>query len=87
MAGAPEDDDQQAGGESYDPRTTLMEEVASQMDAIEADFGDRYQIGAVVTVVEVRTPDGANVRVRCNAPPWVGLGLLRFAEKALEQQA
>ena len=70
-----------------DPRATLMEEVAAQMDAIEADFGDGYQIGAVVTVVEVRTPQGANVRVRCNAPPWVGIGLLRFGERALERQA
>ncbi len=69
-----------------DPRSKLGEEVAAQMDAIETDFGDNYEIGNIVTVVEVVRSDGATVRVRCNASPWVGLGLLRFAEKALEQQ-
>jgi hypothetical protein len=70
-----------------DPKATLMKEVAEQMEAIEADFGDDYQIGAVVTVVEVQRPQGPGIRVRCNAPPWVGLGMLRVAEKALEAQA
>ena len=70
-----------------DPRAKLMEEVADQMDAIEADFGDQYQIGAVVTIVEVGTPDGPSIRVRCNAPPWIGLGLLKMGERALENQA
>jgi hypothetical protein len=70
-----------------DPRNKLGEEVAAQMEAIENDFGDDYEIGAVVTVVEVVRSDGAGIRVRCNAPPWVGLGLLRMAEKVLEGQA
>jgi hypothetical protein len=62
-----------------------MEEVAAQMDAIEVDFGDGYEIGAIVTVVEVRRPDGtAGVRVRHNAPPWVALGMLKVAEKSIE---
>jgi hypothetical protein len=75
------------GGQS-DPRSRLMEEVADQMDAIEADFGDQYEIGALMTIVEVRQPDGsAGVRVRSNVPPWVGLGMLRVAEKAVESQA
>jgi hypothetical protein len=74
------------GAAELDARATLMKEVAEQMDAIEADFGDDYQIGAVVTVVEVMRPQGAGIRVRCNAPPWVGLGMLRIAEKALEDQ-
>jgi hypothetical protein len=69
------------------PRAKLLEEVAAQMDAIETDFGDDYEIGAVVTVVEVIRPDSASVRVRCNAQPWVGLGMLRVAEKALEAGA
>ncbi len=64
-----------------------MQEVAEQMDAIETDFGRDFEIGAIVTVVEVRRPDGAGVRVRCNAPPWVGVGMLRIAEKVLEAQA
>ena len=70
-----------------DPRARLMEEVAEQMDAIEGDFGDDYQIGAVVTVVEVLRPGGAGIRVRCNTAPWVGVGMLRMAEKILEGQA
>jgi hypothetical protein len=69
-----------------DPRNKLGEEVAAQMEAIEEDFGDDYEIGVVVTIVEVTTSDGAGVRVRCNAPPWVGLGMLRMAEKVLEAQ-
>jgi len=69
-----------------DPVNKLGAEVAAQMEAIENDFGDDYKIGAVVTIVEVTTSDGAGVRVRCNAPPWVGLGMLRIAEKALEAQ-
>jgi hypothetical protein len=86
MASAEGDDagHEQAG---TDPRAKLMEEVAAQMDAIETDFGDSYEIGALVTIVEVRKPDGsAGIRVRCNAPPWVGLGMLQVAEKALEAQ-
>ena len=74
-------------GGTQDPRATLLREVAAQMDAIEADFGDDYQIGSVVTIVEVQRPDGAGVRVRCNAPPWVGIGMIRMAEKVLEGQA
>jgi hypothetical protein len=77
-----------SGGAEPDPRARLLEEVAAQMDAIEADFGDGYEIGALVTVVEVRRPDGeAGVRVRCNAPPWVGIGMLQLAGRVLEAQA
>jgi hypothetical protein len=70
----------------HDPVNKLGAEVAAQMEAIENDFGDDYKIGAVVTIVEVITSEGAGVRVRSNAPPWVGLGMLRIAEKALENQ-
>lgn len=85
MAGA---ESEETGGEGIerDPVNKLGAEVAAQMEAIENDFGDDYRIGAVVTVVEVITSEGAGVRVRCNAPPWVGLGMLRIAEKALEGQ-
>ncbi len=69
-----------------DPRSKLGEEVAAQMDAIERDFGNDYEIGNVVTVVEVVKPDGAGIRVRCNQQPWIGLGMLKIAEKALEGQ-
>jgi hypothetical protein len=67
-----------------DAKNKLGEEVAAQMEAIENDFGDDYEIGAVVTIVEVIRPDGAGIRVRCNAPPWLGLGMLRVAEKAID---
>jgi hypothetical protein len=70
-----------------DARNKLGEEVAAQMEAIENDFGDDYEIGAVMTVVEVIRSEGAGIRVRCNAPPWVGLGMLKIAEKALEEQS
>jgi hypothetical protein len=69
-----------------EPRIKLGEEVAAQMDAIEADFGDDYKIGNVVTVVEVVRPDGASLRVRCNQQPWVGIGMLRIAQRTLEEQ-
>lgn len=80
-------DEPRDDGVGANPKAKLGEEVAAQMEAIEDDFGDDYSIGAVVTVVEVIGPDGPGVRVRCNATPWVGLGMLRIAEKALEGQA
>lgn len=70
-----------------DTGNKLGEEVAAQMEAIEDDFGDDYKIGVVVTIVEVITSDGAAIRVRCNALPWVGVGMVRTAEKFLEAQA
>jgi hypothetical protein len=64
-----------------------MQEVAKQMDAIEADFGDDFQIGRVVTVVEVATPSGGiDVRVRSSSYPWVTYGLLQYAAKIVEQK-
>lgn len=69
-----------------DPRGKLLEEVAAQMDAIEADFGEDFEIGNFLTVVEVVRPDGAGIRVRGNQQPWVGIGMLRVAEKMLEGQ-
>ncbi|MHB1809735.1 MAG: hypothetical protein ACYCU0_10630 [Solirubrobacteraceae bacterium] len=66
-------------------RVRLMHEVAEQMDAIEAEFGDGFEIGSIVTVVEVRQPgeDGerSELRVRSNAAPWVSAGMLRMAER------
>lgn len=70
-----------------DPRTKLMQEVAEEMDAIETDFGDAYQIGRVITIVEVIRPNGdVGLRVRAGQYPWVALGMLRFAEKVIEGQ-
>jgi len=86
MAHAGDDAGDRDGGHN-DPRAKLMQEVADQMDAIETDFGRDYEIGHVVTVVEVRQPNGeVGVRVRSNQQPWIGVGLLRFAQKVLEVQ-
>jgi hypothetical protein len=83
MASA-ENDDVSDENVRPDPRAKLGEEVAAQMDAIETDFGDDYEIGNVVTVVEIVRPEGAGIRVRCNQQPWIGLGMLRLAERYLE---
>ncbi|MFZ1154598.1 MAG: hypothetical protein WAN93_06810 [Solirubrobacteraceae bacterium] len=64
-----------------------MQEVAAEMDAIETDFGDNYQIGRVITIVEVIRPDeNIGLRVRAGQYPWVTLGMLRAAERIVEGQ-
>ena len=82
-AGAPEE---RAAGAS-NPRGRLMQEVADEMDAIERDFGDDYQIGRVITIVEViRSNDDVGLRVRAGQYPWVTLGMLRAAERIVAGQ-
>ncbi len=81
------DEEPNEGEGEGDSRARLMQEVAEQMDAIEADFGDDFEIGSVITIVEIRQPEGSGVRVRSNAPLWVGLGMLELAGKVLEAQA
>jgi hypothetical protein len=86
MAAADDDDRGQADAQP-DPRAKLMHEVAEQMDAIETDFGDNYEIGRVITIVEVIKPDGeVGLRVRAGQYPWVSLGMLEFAKKSVEAQ-
>jgi hypothetical protein len=71
-----------AGGDS---RTRLMQEVAEQMDAIETDFGRDFEIGRVITVVEVKRSNGEiALRVRAGQYPWVAIGMLEWAKKSLE---
>lgn len=71
--------------EQLDSRSRLMHEVADQMDAIEADFPDGFEIGRVVTIVEVKDPEGnIGLRVRAGEYPWVAMGMLRFALSSLE---
>ncbi|MGH2911361.1 MAG: hypothetical protein ACRDJ3_02675 [Solirubrobacteraceae bacterium] len=71
-----------------DPRARLMHEVAEQMDAIEADFGDGYRIGRVVTIVEVMQPNGnVGLRIRAGQYPWVTVGMLEWAKKSIEAAA
>jgi hypothetical protein len=86
MADAESDDiEPDATAPGTDGRSRLMQEVAEQMDAIEADFGHDFEIGRVITVVEIKTPDGAvNVRVRAGQYPWVALGMLDWAKKVVE---
>jgi len=70
-----------------DGRTRLMQEVAQQMDAIEADFGHDFEIGRVITVVEVKQPTGeVGIRIRAGQFPWVTLGMLDWAKKLVESQ-
>ena len=70
-----------------DGRSRLMQEVAQQMDAIEGDFGRDFEIGRVITIVEVKGPDGnVGLRVRAGQFPWVSLGMLEFAKKSVEAQ-
>jgi len=81
------DDDIKPDATAPNARTRLMNEVAEQMDAIEADFGRNYEIGRVITVVEVAGPDGnVGIRVRAGMYPWVALGMLEVAKKSLEPQ-
>ena len=81
------DIDPDATAPGGDARSRLMQEVAEQMDAIEADFGRNYQIGRVITIVEVTRPDGSvELRVRAGQLPWVAMGMLDFAKKSVEAQ-
>ena len=49
--------------------------------------GDGFEIGRVITVVEVKPPDGSpSLRVRAAMLPWVALGMLKFAERVVAPQ-
>lgn len=78
-------ENREQAGMQPDPRSKLMHEVAEQMDAIETDLGSDFEIGRVITVVEVKVHDGPpGLRVRAGMYPWVALGMLDFAKKSLE---
>jgi hypothetical protein len=84
----PTDEPEHEQPQEPDPRARLMHEVAEQMDAIETDFGDSYQIGRVITIVEVMRPDGnVELRLRAGQYPWVAIGMLDWAKKSLEAAA
>jgi len=86
MAGTGGEEARQEDGQP-DPRARLMQEVAEEMDAIETDFGDDYQIGRVITIVEVLRPGNeVGLRVRAGQYPWVTLGMLHAALKVVEGQ-
>jgi len=58
--------------------------VARMMDAIEEDFGDQYEIGAVVIVAHVHGHKNgeceSGIRTRIEASPWAALGMLEMAK-------
>ena len=63
--------------------TAAGRQIAEQMEAIEKDFADQdgYKLGAIVTIVGIEGPDGANFRIRSNAGnPANTLGVMRLAE-------
>jgi hypothetical protein len=77
-----------SGPEGLGPRARLMHEVAEQMDAIEGEFGDGFEIGRVITVVEIRKADGdVELRVRAGQYPWVAVGMLETAKRMVEGSA
>jgi hypothetical protein len=87
MADDNDDIEPDATAPGADGRSRLMQEVAEQMDAIEADFGGDFEIGRVITVVEVTGSDGnVQIRVRAGQFPWVALGMLDWAKKSVEAQ-
>jgi hypothetical protein len=63
-------------------QSKVGQHVASQMEAIEADYGEESEIGDICTIVEIRGPHGSHVRMRSTASsPHSTLGLLKLAEQ------
>ena len=63
-------------------QSKVGQHVASQMEAIEADYGEESEIGDICTIVEIRGPHGSHVRMRSTASaPHATLGLLKLAEQ------
>lgn len=82
------ENDETGDGRISQPRARLKQEVDDQIDVIETEFGrDDYQIGRVITILEVVSPDGnVGIRMRAAQLPWVTLGMLRAAETIVEKQ-
>lgn len=81
-------------------QTTIGKLVTEQMQALEQDYDDgtEHQIGAVITIVEILTPEGeatpegqafrSDIRSRNNVgDPFRALGLMRVAEQSILQGA
>ena len=79
-------------------QTTIGKLVTEQMQALESDYDDDkdHRIGAVITIVEILTPEGeatpqgqafrSEIRSRNNiGDPFRALGLLRIAEQSIIQ--
>jgi hypothetical protein len=82
------ENDEAPDGRTSQPRARLKQEVDDQMDVIETEFGrDGYQVGRVITILEVVSPDGnVGIRMRAAQLPWVTLGMLRAAATIAEKQ-
>ena len=65
-------------------QSKVGQHIAEQMDAIESDYSGRegdWTIGDICTIVEVRGPEGAEVRMRSSASSAHStLGLLKVGE-------
>lgn len=61
--------------------------IAEQMEAIEQDYEDRdgFQLGAVVTIIEVQGPEGAEFRTRYNTGgnPFLAIGVIEAAKQQM----
>jgi hypothetical protein len=64
-------------------RTKLERLITEQVDAIEADYGGDCELGNVTCVVEVRLPDGFEIRNRYNGHPMAVLGMLELVRQEL----
>jgi hypothetical protein len=71
-------------------QSTIGKVVTAQMQALERDYDDDqdHQIGAVITIVEILTPEGegfrSEVRTRNNVvEPYKTLGLMKIAEQSV----
>jgi hypothetical protein len=75
--------------EGSNAKTKLLEEVAAQMDAIEGDLGEDFEIVSAITVVVVNgNGEGGGVRVRhIDITPLEGIGLLSVAQDVLKSEA
>jgi DNA-binding protein YbaB len=66
-------------------QSKVGQHMAEQMEAIEADFGDRegeYEIGDICTIVEIRGEGLSQVRMRPSVSSGHALlGLIKFAER------
>ena len=68
-------------------RTKLMREVLEQMSAIEADFGQDFEILNVITVLRIKSGDEISMRLRnADTPPLEAIGLLEVAKDFVKGQ-
>jgi hypothetical protein len=66
-------------------QSKLGQHIQEMMQEIEDDqeIPEDAEIGRIITIVEVLTPDGefSNIRMNSNARPYVALGFLEVAKE------